>query len=107
MTDQGMQQIVVQQPGQLRTAQGQQIQLQLVTEDGESAGQIFLQMQPEDGTSGQQIEVQQPQHIIQHVQQVDPDMQQQQLMQQQVKSCSCVTSVFALDGENGFHGNNF
>ena len=81
MTDQGMQQIVVQQPGQLRPSQGQQIQLQLVTEDGESAGQIFLQMQPEDGGPPQQIEVQQAGQMIQ---QVDPSMQQQQLLQQQV-----------------------
>ena len=82
-----MQQIVVQQPGQLRTAQGQQIQLQLVTEDGESAGQIFLQMQPDDGGSGQQIEVQQPQ-LVQHVQQMDPEVQQQQLLQQHVSNPS-------------------
>ena len=74
-----MQQIVVQQPGQLRTSQGQQIQLQLGTEDGESAGQIFLQMQPEDGGPPQQIEVQQPTQIIQ---QVDPSIQQH--LQQQV-----------------------
>ncbi len=83
MTDQGLQQIVVQQPGALRTAQGQQIQLQLVTEDGESAGQIFLQMPEDGGGAPQQIEVQ---HQPALLQQVNAASVQQVAQQQQVRT---------------------
>ncbi len=82
LTDQGMQQIVMQQSDALRVP-GQQIQLQLVTADGESAGQILLQMS-DDGTAQPQIEVQQQQPTML---QLDPSQlqQQQQLIQQQVR----------------------